>query len=310
MSTLAPPQKIRFGDREYNFPGQSSDPVGLEELRDANDLLGNVPALQARMAEDGYLFLRNFLPRERVLKARQTILQYMAEHEAMEPGSQPLDGVMGQYGKSIGLVGRKGITHHPDVLAVLEAPELFAFYSQYFAEPARSFDFKWLRAVGHEKFTGAHYDIVYMGRGSRRVMTCWIPLGDIPIQQGVLTMLPKSHNLPGFQKLRDTYGKVDVDKDGIDGKFTSDPLMVTQKFGGRWAATAEFHAGDIMTFGMYTMHASTTNTTDHWRLSCDVRFQPASDPMDNRWKGDNPTGHELQGAGKAIDKQVLDSWGL
>ena len=42
---------------------------------------------------------------------------------------------------------------------------------------------------------------------------------------------------------------------------------------------------------MYTMHASTTNTTDRWRLSADVRFQPASEPVDERWVGENPMGH-------------------
>ena len=34
-------------------------------------------------------------------------------------------------------------------------------------------------------------------------------------------------------------------------------------------------AGDIVTFGLYTLHGSTTNTTNRFRISCDVRFQPA-----------------------------------
>ena len=28
-----------------------------------------------------------------------------------------------------------------------------------------------------EGFTGVHVDWVYMGRGSRNLLTCWIPLG-------------------------------------------------------------------------------------------------------------------------------------
>jgi len=36
---------------------------------------------------------------------------------------------------------------------------------------------------------------------------------------------------------------------------------------------------------------STTNTTDRFRISCDTRWQPASDPIDERWQG-SPTDGE------------------
>jgi ectoine hydroxylase-related dioxygenase (phytanoyl-CoA dioxygenase family) len=49
--------------------------------------------------------------------------------------------------------------------------------------------------------------------------------------------------------------------------------------------------GDVILFGLYTMHASTTNTTNRFRLSCDVRYQPANEPVDERWVGDTPRGH-------------------
>ena len=52
--------------------------------------------------------------------------------------------------------------------------------------------YKWLRAVGDHEFTGLHMDRVFMGR-SPRMLTAWIPLGDIPIAQGpILVSLP--HN--------------------------------------------------------------------------------------------------------------------
>ena len=145
--------------------------------------------------------------------------------------------------------------------------------------------------VGKEGFTGAHIDIVYMGRGTTdRLFTCWTPLGDIPIEMGTLALCVGSHNLPGFQKLRDTYGKMDVDRDRVSGWFSDDPLAVTQKFGGQWQTT-NFRAGDVLIFGMWTMHGSTNNTTDRWRLSSDTRFQPASEPVDERWVGENPIAH-------------------
>ena len=43
--------------------------------------------------------------------------------------------------------------------------------------------YKWLRAVGDYEFTGLHMDRVFMGR-SPRMLTAWIPLGEVPIAQG------------------------------------------------------------------------------------------------------------------------------
>jgi len=277
--------RVPMGDQTLEFP---SDDLG--ELRDSNDLLGDPAGLRRRMADDGYLLIRGLIDREKVMTSRRRIMEYMSEQEALVPGEPVLEGVMPQDGRGVNMMGRKGVTHHPDVRLTLEAEELFDFWSRFFDEPARTFDYKWLRAVGHEAFTGAHYDVVYMGRGSGNLHTTWLPMGDIQIEQGTLAICVGSHNLPGFEKVRSTYGRMDVDRDRVAGWFSGDPLEITEKFGGQWKTT-RFQAGDILCFGMFTMHGSTTNTTHRYRLSCDVRFQPASDPVDERWVGENPVGH-------------------
>lgn len=274
---------VKFGIRTLQLG------TDIGELRDSSPLLGNREALEARFEEDGFLLLRGLIDRQKVLDARAEVLRFMAERETLEPGKPVLEGVM-RANKNVGMMGRKGVTHHPLVRNVLEAEELFRFYEGFFNEPVLTFDYKWLRGVGQEEYTGAHMDTVYMGRGSTRLMTCWIPFGDIPISQGTLAIVPGSHRHPGFQKVRDTYGKMDVDRDRVGGSFSNDPLEITTKFGGRWATT-NFRAGDVVTFGMHTVHASTTNTTNRFRLSCDVRFQPLADAVDERWVGENPIGH-------------------
>lgn len=276
---------VRFGHREMEFPSAQ-----LRELRDANDVLGDTAALRARLERDGFLFLRGLIDRDAVAEARRTIMQHMAEQEALVPGEPVLEGVMPAGGKNVPMMGRKGITHHENVKRVLEAPELFELFGRLFGEPADTFNYKWLRAVGNEEYTGAHYDVVYMGRGSQWLHTTWIPLGDFDAEQGTLAMCEGSHNSPGFEKLRQTYGRTDVDRDRTQGWFTKEPMEITDKFGGQWA-TANFRMGDVMIFGMYMMHASTTNLTNRFRLSCDVRFQPAGDAMDERWCGEQPKGH-------------------
>ena len=296
--------QLRFGYREMTFPSAE-----LGELRDSSPLLGNRTALHSRMQEDGYLLLRGLFNRETVLQARQTVLEHMAQQEALTPGTAILEGVMPKGGRGVPMMGRRGIAHHPDVLAVLEGPEIFDFFNTFFGEPTLTFNYKWLRAVGNEQYTGAHYDFVYMGQGSPNLHTVWFPLGDIPVTQGTLAMCVGSHNLPSFEKLRNTYGRMDVDRDRVEGWFTKDPMEIVETFGGQWL-TSEFYAGDVILFGMHIMHASTTNLTNRFRLSCDVRFQPAGEPADKRWVGDG-TGHPVHGKEPLRPmEEIRAEWGV
>jgi hypothetical protein len=260
------------------------------------------------MKEDGYLLLRGLIAREKVLKARQTILEHMEEQNALVPNTPVLQGVMPNGGKTVHMMGRKGIVRHPDVLAVLESEELTNFFDRYFNEPSVTYNYKWLRGVGNEEYTGAHFDFVYMGRGSTNLHTTWIPFGDIPVEHGTLAMCVGSNHLDSFAPIRDTYGRMDVDRDLVEGWFTKDPMEIVEKFGGHWV-TAEFYAGDVILFGMHTMHASTTNLTDRFRLSCDIRFQPASDEMDERWK---PNGEGHTAASKEVTPmtEARQVWGV
>ena len=122
-------------------------------------------------------------------------------------------------------------------------------------------------------FTGAHCDYVYMGRGTGELITVWIPFDDIKIEKGTLAILDGSSYLSSFQKLRNTYGKFDVEKERLHGSgwLTEDPLELTAKFGGKWRTT-DFKAGDILMFGLWTIHCSTTNQTNQLRISCDTRW--------------------------------------
>jgi ectoine hydroxylase-related dioxygenase (phytanoyl-CoA dioxygenase family) len=107
---------------------------------------------------------------------------------------------------------------------------------------------------------------------------------------GTLAILENSHRSAALEKLRKTYGKMDVDRDNVQGWFSSDPIEVVDTFGGRWLTT-EFEPGDAIFFGMFTMHASLNNTTNRYRISCDTRYQRADEPADERWVGKNPKGH-------------------
>ena len=305
---IFPNMKVKFCRTEVEYPGEK-----LGELRDSGHLVNDIVELKARIKQDGYLLLKNFIPKETVLSAREAIVKYLEENKALVEGEPLMEAVMPKSGKEVRMTGQSAITHHPSSLAVFENKRLFDFFRLYFGEDAVTYDYKWLRAVGNESFTGCHYDTVYMGRGSQNVHTVWIPVGNIPVSQGTLAILEGSHNLESFARLRNTYGRIDVDRDMIsEGWFSSDPYEITDKFGGRWLTT-EFNPGDVLIFGLFTMHASTTNLTDKFRISCDIRFQPAGEKMDERWAGKKPVGHYAWGKDETKERPITDlrkEWGI
>ena len=123
--------------------------------------------------------------------------------------------------------------------------------------------------------------------------------------------------------MRQTYGSHDVDADGIQnsGHIGHDPVKL-QSFDQRsqWVTT-DFRAGDVVVLTMHTIHSSLHNVSpNRLRLSCDVRFQPASEPFDERWvEGEDgtPAGH-LRGSAWHADggkpprtrEEALRGWGL
>lgn len=257
------------------------------ELEDANHLLGNTEGLRKRLAEDGYLLLRGFQDRDLVLQARQEILEELGRLGLLSKDHPVSEGIVGPE--------KKGHMFKPEVirtfknyLSVVNSDRIMNLFAQLYGGPALTYDYKWLRAVPSEEWTGLHYDIVYMGRGTKNLHTCWTPLDDIPVNMGTLSILLGSQH---FDKIRQTYGQMDVDRDKIAGWFSNDPLETQKKFGGRWATT-NFRAGDVILFGMYLMHASTANQTNRFRLSSDTRYQLASEPVDERWVGKDIKGHD------------------
>lgn len=91
------------------------------------------------------------------------------------------------------------------------------------------------------------------------------------------------------------YATLDVDSKsaptGATGQYTTDPLHVCAAADSKEAArpvwvTEDFKMGDCVILPMDTLHMSTTNTTDRYRISCDTRWQPAADPHDERWSTD------------------------
>lgn len=284
-----------------------TSPASFGELVPSNDILGDAGALAARLETDGYLFLRGLLHRDDVLEARRHAVGILEADGCLAPGTDPMDAVARE---GLPLSARHDIGEGNEPLhRVLYTGTLMEFYRRLFGEEVLHFDFTWFRTVGPGMGTKPHCDVVYMGRGERqKLLTAWVPVGDVPIEVGGLTVLEGSHRQ--HERLRH-YLERDVDsycrngrhaediESGLkawewDGSLSADPVSLREKLGGRWL-TASFRAGDVLTFTMHTVHASLDNPSRHIRLSSDSRYQPASRPADERWVGENPIGHSRAG---------------
>ncbi len=257
------------------------------------------------MAEDGYLYLPGYLDRNLVLRARESVTERLAAEGLTDPGHSADEAVAHP---DSGLKFKPDLAHDNEPLhRLLYGGCMMAFYERFLGGPVRHYDFTWMRAVAPGYGTQPHGDIVFMGRGTHDLYTAWTPLGDIDYRLGGLIILEGSHRL---RSLREEYLTRDVDEycenvDGEekyaktdstmhgwrwDGSISEDPVKLREQLGGRWL-TAEYRAGDLLTFSTYTIHASLDNRSERIRLSSDSRYQLAAEPADERWIGETPVGH-------------------
>ena len=85
--------------------------------------------------------------------------------------------------------------------------------------------YKWLRAVARGEFTGLHCDRVFLGRGSRALLTAWLPLGRVPTGRGSLLVARGSHRLRAFDRLHAGYGISEVGGVAVAGRRQLEQLL-------------------------------------------------------------------------------------
>jgi len=316
---------VYLGDRHYNFPSDS-----LSQLEDHTEFYHaeNWEMLRQSMKKNGYLRIRNLHSRDEVLQARLAVLGHINESGADKLDTQhPMeDGILdSRCGRGCipFMEGVNDITNHPEIKAVLEGARPRRFFEKFLGEEVATFEYKWLRGIHKDAFTGAHVDNVYMARGTCELYTMWTPIGDVTVDMGTLAIVEASHKDNKFKKLQETYGNCDIEKENIVGSgwFTEDPLEVQEKFSCKWK-TANFEAGDVLIFTNRTLHMSTKNITNKVRISCDTRWQKKQEPMDPRfqnnkahsvqfglWADDDQSSNEKQEQKRTIDDMKV-IWGL
>lgn len=276
-------------------------PEAFGKLVDSSGLLGSPSLLRHRLDVDGYLYISRLIDPELLGAIRRLSIHELRQKGLLDDSSDDTK-VRARPGTDFyGVLQELG--SHEKIRQISRSATLVNLFSQLFAEPAKGLDFIWPRAAGPGRGEAPHCDWVYLSRGTRRLLTIWMPLIDVPLQRGPIMVLENSHRA---NRMTERYLSLDADKLGffgglrmkhgrlvVGGRYSLRPDRVQQEFGTRWL-TENFKVGDALIFGPSLLHATLDNQTDGFRLSIDTRFQPASELMDPRFVGTRPEVHSRQ----------------
>ncbi len=254
--------------------------------------------LVARFRQDGYLFMKGFLPREVVLEQRARAFSHLNRAGLLEPGTDPVLGIANAVAAERGEVNRRLMEYVRS--AAFESfcmrPEIWQFMDRFVGGLSYLHKRKILRHTlpNVPGSTPAHYDLIYLRGGTDRLVTAWIPVGDVPLEMGGLVYLEHSHSLgvsmeADFSKANAVLTPEErisaYNKNMTEGGWVSKDLPdMAERFDTRWLV-ADYEAGDIMLHSPFMIHAATLNESrqGHIRLSTDIRYQNVSDEIDARW---------------------------
>jgi hypothetical protein len=247
------------------------------------------------------VLLRDVLDRDDVLAARKEVFARLEEvGEILPPAEAGIaTGVSRRRALAPDLgVFWKSVSEGPALRRVTHGPRLRELAGLLFDAPARPHDYLFLRPAPVGNATDLHYDYPFFAGGSGQVVTCWIPLGEVPVCDGPLAIVEDSHRFDDLiGPIRSA--RLSADPQGFaaaqDAAYQSgaaDTLGFVRAHGTRLLST-HFRPGDLVIFGGFTMHGSLENHSPlgRVRLSVDVRYQPAADRADDpRFFGRNPIG--------------------
>ncbi|MFI7020147.1 phytanoyl-CoA dioxygenase family protein [Streptomyces sp. NPDC050164] len=245
----------------------------LQSFFDATPLLDSPAALVERLRSDGYLHLRGVLPVSDVAAVRRHVLAVADEAGWLLPSvtdepAPPADtrAAVWDPAPAYRSVHRRMWTHR-DVHALMHHPRLLSLLTtltghvDLLVHPRKVLRAVHPRPVPGPAETGWHQDWPEI-QGSENTLTVWTPLAPAGPGTGALAILPASHR-DGTLPLR-------LASTAVGWEANVHPQR---------AHTGPVAPGDVLVFTAHTVHRGTPNTGRHLRLSLDVRYQPAREPI-------------------------------
>ncbi len=249
---------------------------------DSTSIISDPIALRERAEEDGYLFFRGLLPKDLVLELRRQILGVLDRNNLIDRGHPLLDAYVNRetvLADDIDRIVAAGLGVRPELYAEVQRLELFhalphhpamkTLYRNLFGEEVFVHPRHIARIMvpaDYNHATPLHQDFIHI-QGTTNVWTAWFPMGDCPRELGGLSVARGSHQLGllpvGYAQGAGNYAS----------QLCDEPEWIEDNF----------RCGDVLTFHSHTVHkGQKPSITDRIRLSGDVRYQPASEGIEQR----------------------------
>jgi hypothetical protein len=245
---------------------------------DSSDVVNHPGKLRERLREDGYLFLPNLAPHDRLIQLRRAMLEICAAAGWVDRSGDLMLGKWSGAGpftegdptyQSV----YKQILNHPSFRSWADQEAYTSVVGRIIDGPVQAHRLRIARVTfpnNTSQTTGAHQDFQYI-RGSPQTYTIWTPIGDCPVDLGGLAVLRGSHKT-GF-----------IDHQVFKAKKYAGHGLADEQLpageGVEWHA-GDFSAGDVLLFHSHTIHKALPNVTaDRLRLSTDNRYQLAGDQI-------------------------------
>ena len=255
-----------------------------------NDVLGDDDALRARMADQGFLFLKGLGPKDLIRHARTDVMNLLASEGWIKPGTDPYDGIANEAIEPCAEGDPQYMAVYKKVLRLpsFDALPASAAYMTLAERIMGTEVYNHRRRIGRITFpgfmastTGPHQDFFYI-RGTPTTYTMWQPIGECPVEVGPVAVLKGSH--------RGGYIEHQL---GVGTKYAGGGVTEEQWPTGddiEWHC-GDYELGDVLVFHSHTIHRALPNmSADRFRLSTDNRYQP----MDSeRGPGADKTHHNL-----------------
>ena len=254
--------------------------------RDSTELLADPPSLRERYEQDGYVWLRGVLSPREVRRLRGRYFASFAP-EYLAPGTRADEGVFsGRRPRGLPSHGVEGHPAHAFVrsstfLDFVDDPALTRVAESLLDAPCSQLPRRILRHFDQAAPTAsrAHADYRYLDRGSDRLVTIWIPLGDCPLPTGGLIYLAGSHRIAP-ERLACLRARSDRPED--PRALSHDLAWVSDQLARPWS-WADYGAGDVTAHSPHIVHASLDTRTAAMRASVDVRYLAEGGAVDPRW---------------------------
>jgi ectoine hydroxylase-related dioxygenase (phytanoyl-CoA dioxygenase family) len=254
--------------------------------------------LVGRFKRDGYLFLKGFLDRGAVLEQRRRVFTHLNRAGLLRQNTDPTLGIAAGVPADRGEVNRRLMEYVRSAAfeSFCMSPQLWQFMDRFVGGLSYLHKRKLLRHTlpNVPGSTPAHYDLIYLRGGTDRLVTAWIPVGDVPLEMGGLVYLENSHAVgvrmeADFAKANASLSPEErisaYNRNMTTGGWVSKDLpAMAERFDTRWLV-ADYEAGDVVLHSPFMIHAATLNESRAGiiRLSTDIRYQNVADEIDARW---------------------------